>query len=70
MTGLAGSLVVAIVIITYCIYLVQDFFDILKYEMRASQKQEASSTNEKPGGKAAGPSSMQEGEEIRQQMKY
>ena len=37
-TGLAGSLVVAIVIITYCIYLVQDFFDILKYEVRGGSR--------------------------------
>jgi len=36
--GLSVSLVVAITTILYCIYVVQDYFDILKYEQRARRK--------------------------------
>jgi len=77
MTGLAGSLVVAILILTYCIYLVQDFFDILKYEIRANQKaarvatpanekQEPAATSQKSAGTSTAVSSNSEQTEKRE----
>ncbi len=77
LTGLAGSLVVAILIITYCIYLVQDFFDILKYEIRANQKaaavptpanekQEPVATSQKSAGTSTAVSSSSEQTEKRE----
>jgi len=34
----ATSLVGAVIILTYCIYLVQDFFDVLKYEVKEKKE--------------------------------
>ena len=36
--GYAASMVAAMVVLMYCIYLVQDFFDILKYTIRQKEK--------------------------------
>ncbi len=43
--GLACTLISAVIVLAYCIYLVQDYFDVLKYVIR--EKKEKSRKEEK-----------------------
>jgi len=43
MLGYAVSLIGAVCVLAYCIYIVQDFFDILKYEIRRERSQQVKS---------------------------